>query len=80
MQVITFKADEELVEKLDSLADEQRATRSELIRQAIEQYVESEARIAEAPSAYEALKDVIGSVEGPGDLATNPEHMEGYGQ
>lgn len=80
MHTITFKADEELVEKLDSLADEQHATRSELIRYAIDQYVESEARIEEAPSAYEACKHVIGCFEGPGDLSTNPEHMEGYGE
>ena len=80
MEVITFKADEDLVEKLDALADEQQATRSELIRHAIEQYVESEDRITEAPSAYEALKDVIGSVEGLGDLSNNPDHMEGFGE
>lgn len=80
MRVITFKADEELAERLDALADEQHTSRSELIRHAIEQYVESEERVAEAPSAYEALKDVIGSVEGPEDLATNPKHMEGYGE
>lgn len=80
MQVVTFKADEELVEKLDALADEQHTTRSQLIRSAIEEYVESEMRIAEAPSAYEAMKDVIGSVEGPEDLSTNPKYMEGFGQ
>ena len=80
MQVVTFKADEELVEKLDALADEQHTTRSQLIRSAIEEYVESEMRIAEAPSAYEAMKAVIGSVEGPEDLSTNPKYMEGFGQ
>jgi predicted transcriptional regulator len=80
MQVVTFKADEELVEKLDALADEQHTTRSQLIRSAIEEYVESEMRIAEAPSAYEAMKDVIGCIEGPGDLSTNPKYMEGYGE
>ena len=80
MRVITFKADEGLVEKLDALADEQHAMRSELIRYAIEQYVESETRVAETLSAYEALKDVIGSVEGLGDLSNNPDHMEGFGE
>lgn len=80
MRVITFKADEELAKRLDALAEEQHTSRSELIRYAIEEYVESEERVAEAPSAYEALNDVIGSVEGPEDLATNPKHMEGYGE
>ncbi|MGB3297741.1 MAG: DUF2281 domain-containing protein [Phormidesmis sp.] len=31
-------------------------------------------------SFFEAAKDVIGTVEGPSDLATNPAYMEGYGQ
>jgi hypothetical protein len=35
----------------------------------------------EASSALEFAGNLIGSVEGgPGDLATNPKHMDGYGQ
>ena len=39
------------------------------------------AKEKEAPqSFFEAAKDVIGIGEGPGDLATNPVYMEGYGE
>ncbi len=31
-------------------------------------------------SVLEAAGDLIGAVEGPGDLSTNPKYMEGFGQ
>ena len=35
---------------------------------------------AEPKSFFEGAKDVIGIAEGPGDLLSNPKHMNGYGQ
>lgn len=35
----------------------------------------------EAPKSFAATaRDIIGMGEGPGDLSTNPNYMEGYGQ
>ncbi len=31
-------------------------------------------------SAYDRAKHLIGSIEGPGDLSTNPKYMEGFGE
>jgi len=31
-------------------------------------------------SAFDAFEGIIGVLSGPHDLATNPEHMEGFGQ
>ena len=42
MRVITFKAEEDLLEKLDDLARLKGETRSEVIRQAIELYLKLE--------------------------------------
>jgi len=42
MRVVTFKADEELFEKLDSLARLKGVSRSEVIRKAIELYLKLE--------------------------------------
>ncbi|MET1128555.1 MAG: ribbon-helix-helix protein, CopG family [Thermoproteota archaeon] len=42
MRVITFKADEDLLEKLDSVARLKGVTRSEAIRRAIELYIRLE--------------------------------------
>ena len=38
-------------------------------------------KVAGGVSALELAGNLIGSVEGgPGDLATNPEHLHGYGE
>jgi len=42
LRVITFKADEELLERLDSYARIRGVTRSEVIRKAIELYLKLE--------------------------------------
>jgi len=44
MRVITFKADERLIEQLDLLAKEMGISRSEIIRLAIETLIESHMR------------------------------------
>ena len=31
-------------------------------------------------SAYDLAKDVVGSLDGPEDLSTNPKYMEGFGE
>lgn len=36
---------------------------------------------SEEPKSFaETARDIIGMGEGPGDLSTNPDYMEGYGQ
>jgi hypothetical protein len=37
-------------------------------------------RIPTPGSALELAGDLVGCVEGPGDLTTNPKYMEGYGR
>ena len=34
----------------------------------------------DSKSFAETARDIIGMGEGPGDLSTNPDYMEGYGQ
>lgn len=31
-------------------------------------------------SAYDLISDLVGSVKGPRDLATNPKYLKGYGK
>ncbi|MBS3762637.1 MAG: ribbon-helix-helix protein, CopG family [Planctomycetes bacterium] len=80
MRVITFKADESLLKKLESVAKQRDTTRSAVIRSAVKEYVGRELRAAESPSAYELVEDIAGSVEGPEDLSTARRHLEGYGK
>jgi hypothetical protein len=34
----------------------------------------------QSPSFFDVAKDLIGAGEGPGDLSTNPDYLQGYGQ
>jgi len=44
MKVVSFKAEEELLEALDALAKQKRTSRSELIRKAIRLYLAQQTR------------------------------------
>lgn len=55
MRVVTFKMEEYMIEKLDSLAKLKGVTRSELIRKAIELYIKLEDYREEKPYKYVRL-------------------------
>ncbi|MEM9996516.1 MAG: hypothetical protein AAF809_02355 [Bacteroidota bacterium] len=46
---------------------------------AVEEVQEPEANQPD-PSVYDLIEDLVGSVEGPGDLSTNPAYMEDFGR
>ncbi|MFP4229420.1 MAG: hypothetical protein ACLFTE_11430 [Salinivenus sp.] len=41
---------------------------------------EEDSEEAQPGSFLDGLEHLVGSVEGPPDLTTNPKHMEGYGE
>jgi len=67
----TARADE----ALDELARSRRASRSALVREALEQFAKGKRRSVTASAG-----DLVGSLEGPSDLATNKRHLSGYGR
>ncbi len=77
MRAISIKLPDPLERKLDALAKARGQNRSEVIRDAIEAFAGG----PEKPSAFDAIRHLVGCLddEGPADLATNPEHMEGLG-
>lgn len=50
-----------------------------MVREAVEQYMAAETKPRKG-SVADLARDLIGVVEGPGDLSTNPKHMRGYGR
>jgi hypothetical protein len=32
------------------------------------------------PTLWDRMKHLVGTIDGPGDLSTNPKYMEGYGR
>jgi hypothetical protein len=79
MKTISLKLTDNLLRKLERTARERGQSKSDVIRSALEQYLNGE-RTLPPGSALEAALPWIGCVEGPGDLATNPKYMEGFGE
>jgi hypothetical protein len=77
MRAISIKLPDLLERKLDALAEARGQNRSEVIRDAIEAFASG----PEKPSVLDTIGHLVGCLEdeGPADLATNPEHMEGFG-
>ena len=77
---ITCKVSEKLAAQLETLARAERRSKSALIREALENRVKAKRRRAPV-SAYDLVKHLCGSLKGgPSDLATNPDHMKGFGE
>lgn len=74
VRTVTVKLDAELDAKLNRLATKRHTSRSEILRTAL-------ASVPEEGSStrLDAIADLVGSVDGPGDLSTNPRHLEGFG-
>jgi metal-responsive CopG/Arc/MetJ family transcriptional regulator len=79
MTVVTCKLPKKLAAKLERVAKHERRSEQALLREAIEQRLKA-TRPAGRVSAYELVKHLVGTLEGPSDLATNPEHMKGFGE
>jgi len=63
--------------KLNAVATKKRVPKSKYIRDALDTALKKEKT---EPSLYDLMKDAIGCVNsGKKDLATNPQHMKGYG-
>jgi predicted transcriptional regulator len=79
MKTISLKLTDVLLRRLERTARERGQSKSDVIRSALQQYLNGASAVPPA-SALEAVEPWIGRVAGPGDLATNPKYMEGFGE
>ena len=79
MKTISLKLPENLDMKLGRIAKQRKQSKSEVVREALEQFLNG-GRRSGAVTVAELAGDLLGSAEGPSDLATNPKYMEGYGK
>ncbi|HOZ48506.1 MAG TPA: hypothetical protein PLO37_19725 [Candidatus Hydrogenedentes bacterium] len=78
MKTLSFKLAEGLDQRLAATAKKQGMTRSDLVRMAIETFLSTEHQ--ERPgSCLDLAGDLIGRIEAPTDLSSNPRHMKGFG-
>ena len=69
-------------DKIERLAEAEGKNMKEAILDAVRDRLEELETPFEAEpgSVLEGLEDLVGSAEGPDDLSSNREHMEGYGR
>jgi predicted transcriptional regulator len=82
MKTISFKLPETLHAKLERAAKKSTASKSDILRAALEEFLANgrEPSVERTLSALELAGDLVGCVEGLGDLSTNRKYMEGFGK
>lgn len=82
MKTISLKIPAALAARLERAAKQRHASKSSLVRAALDQFLDGAPMpTPKGPlSVLDLAGDLIGCVEGPGDLSTNPKYMEGYGR
>ncbi|MHB8767224.1 MAG: ribbon-helix-helix protein, CopG family [Deferrisomatales bacterium] len=78
MKTLSVKIPEALDTRLTEAARRGRATRSAVLREALEAFLAVDVD-ARCDSALSLVADLAGCLEGPPDLSADPRHLEGYG-
>lgn len=76
--VLTLKLPGPVAARLRLLARRTGKPQSQILREGLEWRLRLEGRAA-SESALERAGDLVGSLEGPRDLATNPKYLRGFG-
>lgn len=74
MRTVSFKLPEKLDDALSDLARRRNSSRSALVREALEGLASSG-----RSSVTAVVDELVGPLDGPKDLSSNPKHMRGYG-
>jgi len=84
---ITIEVTSEQKRRIERLAERRRLSPEAVVRAALDRALASasdetgEGQADIRPGSFlDGIEHLVGSVEGPSDLSTNPEHMEGYGR
>lgn len=78
METLTIRLPDELASRLRHTATEKAMSRSDCVRQALQNYLAESERVS--PSALDLLGDLVGIGEGPGDLSTNKRYLRDIGR
>jgi Ribbon-helix-helix protein, copG family len=80
MKTVSFKLPATLNVQLERAAKKRGQHKSEIVRTALELYLNGTPTEPRAASALELAGDLVGRGKGPGDLSTNRKYMEGFGK
>ncbi len=81
-RTLTLKVSDQLRKQIAAASRRKNISSSELVRRAVQRYVvDPDEEQPGFVSAGELAGDLVGSLKGgPKDLASNPKHLEDYGQ
>jgi Arc/MetJ-type ribon-helix-helix transcriptional regulator len=79
MKNLSLKLPDALDVKLRAVARKRRASKSDVVRAALESYLAGRSGAA-ARSVLDLAGDLVGCLEGPGDLSYNKKYMRGFGK
>ena len=75
MRTVSFKLSEQLDDALSDLARRRKSSRSAVVREALQALATGKRR-----SVTAVVDALVGSLDGPTDLSTNPKRLTGYGK
>ena len=78
MRTISLKLPDDIDAKLEARARGLGRTKSAITREALSRFLEGEP--APGVSCLDLVRDLVGAVRGPGDLASNKKYLRGYGR
>lgn len=79
MKTISLKISDALAASLGAMARARRQTKSHVIREILQGALAEQAAVCRG-SCLALARDLVGCVDGPGDLSYNKKRMRGYGQ
>ena len=79
MKILSLKLPDELAQELSAQARSRGTTKSEILREALADFLAKTPQPA-AGSFLDRAGDLVGSLEGPGDLSYNKKYLDGYGR
>ena len=74
MKPMSLKMPSPMMAKLEAAAIKRGQSKSAVVRDCLENELNGEGKL-KGPSCADLMGDLIGSVEGPGDLSTNPKYL-----
>ncbi len=81
MTTLSIKISAAMEREIEKAIRREHLTKSELVRRSLAAYVARDGGRGKFVSALEQAGDLVGCFAGgPGDLATNPRHMDGFGK
>ena len=78
-QLITLKLPRVLAGRLRALSRKQGRPQAELLREGLALRLGAESAHTSG-SVIDLVDDLVGSLDGPRDLATHPKHLRGFGE